>query len=365
MRKGERGIKSLGTASGRAALRARASARAMGGLSAGLRSVGRSGLYATGALAAGGGFLAKRSIDEWREAGKVSRVTAARIESTGKAAGLSTRQIADMSRDLSNLTAIDDEEIQNVANRLLTFTDLGSDLFRPALRAAIDMGAEFGNSGSAATQLGKALQDPIKGATALRRMGVNLNEQQQEQLKTWVEQGEKAKAQRWILRELQREFGGTARAQSDALGRLQVAWQNTEEALGGVIGPPAMALADAFADRLIDLQPEVDRFGDRMKGIWGDDEDLRTNLRQSRVLFRRELGPVWADVKRDIERANLDDKLLDAFSDAVPRIAETAGEGGGRAMVAFGRGWLRAPFWSQLLTVAFLGGRLGAFGPLG
>lgn len=367
LKKSEKGIKQVSTATGRAQLRARAGAKALGGLGGALRAVGRAGLYAGGVLLAGGGVIGKRSIDEWREAGKVNRTTAARIRSTGKAAGLSQKQIAAMSMDLSNLAAVDDEEIQRTANRLLTFTDIKGDMFKPALQAAIDMGAEFGDSGAKAIMLGKALQDPAKGATALRRAGVNLNEQQQDQLKTWVENGETIKAQKWILRELNTEFGGTAAAQADAVDRIKVAWENTEEAIGGVIGPPAMRVLDTFSKRLIDLQPEINKVGDRMADIWDPkhDRSFAQNLTLSRRVIRKELGPVWDDVKGDIDRANLDDKLIAAFGAAIPVMAREAGQGGGKVAIAFAKGWWDADLGGKLFTLALLGGKLGAFAPLG
>ena len=68
-------------------------------------------------------------------------------------------------------------------------------------------------SGSA-IQLGKALNDPIKGITALTRVGVTFTEQQKDQITTLVESGKTIDAQKIILGELQKEFGGSAEAQT-------------------------------------------------------------------------------------------------------------------------------------------------------
>lgn len=333
-----------------------------------IRGMARWVKYGAAALGLFGLALGKRSLDEWREAGKVNRVTAARIRSTGKAAGLSADEISDMSASLSSLVGIDDEEIQGVANRLLTFTAIKGDTFEPALRAAIDMGAEMGNTKSAATMLGKALQDPEKGATALRRAGVNLTAQQQDQLKTWVKQGETIKAQKWILRELKTEFGGTAKAQTDGLKRAGVAWENVEESIGGVFGP-ALDFAGGrfanFADQK--MIPLIDSIAAEMRKVWdpNSDDDLQQRLDKSGNLIRNRLGPIWGQVRRDIGRANLDHKLANAFSDAIPVIAEAAGKGGKGAVVAFARGWWKSGIWGKLITVGFLMGKFGAFAPIG
>lgn len=345
--------------------------KARGAVSSFTKSIRGMARWAKYGVAALGGFalvLGKRSLDEWREAGKVNRVTAARIRSTGKAAGLSADEIGDMAASLSNLLGIDDEEIQGVANRLLTFTSIKGDIFKPALQAAMDMGGEMGNTMGAATMLGKALQDPVKGATALRRAGVNLTKQQQDQLTTWVEQGDTIKAQRWILKELKTEFGGTAKAQTDGLKRMETSWANVEESIGGVFGP-ALDLAGGkfatFADRKI--IPLIDSIAGEMRRIWdpNSDDDLQARLDKSGNLFRTRLGPVWRQIRGDIDRANLDDKLFKAFGEAIPLIAEAAGKAGGRAMVAFAKGWWKATLWGKLITLAFLMGKFGAFAPLG
>ena len=48
--------------------------------------------------------------------------------------------------------------------------------------------------------VGKALNDPLKGLTALSRIGVQFTAQQQEQIKAMVEVGDVAGAQKIILR---------------------------------------------------------------------------------------------------------------------------------------------------------------------
>jgi hypothetical protein len=89
---------------------------------------------------------------------------------------------------------------------------------------------------SAAVQLGKALNDPVLGVTALRRVGVMLTEAQEEQIKQFMEVGDVASAQKIILAELETEFGGLARAIGETSeGKLQILQNNlgnTQEAIG-------------------------------------------------------------------------------------------------------------------------------------
>jgi hypothetical protein len=89
---------------------------------------------------------------------------------------------------------------------------------------------------SASIQVGKALQDPILGITALRRVGVNFNEEQQELIKTMVETGDVIGAQKYILQELATEFGGSALAASRTFEGQTIQLKNEIGNLGEAIG---------------------------------------------------------------------------------------------------------------------------------
>jgi hypothetical protein len=71
-----------------------------------------------------------------------------------------------------------------------------------------------------AIQLGKALNDPVAGISALTRVGVTFTDQQKEQIKAMQEAGDTAGAQAIILGELNKEFGGQAQAAAKAAGGM-------------------------------------------------------------------------------------------------------------------------------------------------
>jgi len=199
--------------------------------------------------AVGIGALTKAANDfigEAREAARVSKMTEARIKSTGGAAGLSARQFEQLAGKVSKLVAVDDEVIQSGENILATFTNIrnvGPDrIFDKATFAAVDMAAALShgevttsNLSNANKLLGKALQDPIKGVTALKRAGVDFNDQQREQIKTMVESGDIVGAQKLILAELTKEFGGSAAAAVDADKKFNVWAGNVKENLGAAL----------------------------------------------------------------------------------------------------------------------------------
>ena len=137
-------------------------------------------------------------------------------------------------------------------NLLLTFTKIGKDIFPDATAAVLDMAAALGtDANSAAKTLGKALQDPIKGMTALRRVGVILTEEQERQVKALIKQNDLYGAQRIILGEVEKKYHGVAQAQADADPgrRLAVSVERFQKALAtGLL--PVIEKVQTRLDRL-------------------------------------------------------------------------------------------------------------------
>lgn len=207
--------------------------------------------------AAGVGNLLKGSIEEAREAQKVGAATEAIIKATGGAAGLTADQIGGLSSRLSALTGVDDEAIQSGANLLLTFKNVktglleGTDIFERATRAGLDLAATgFGSVESNAKTLGKALNDPVKGMTALTRAGVTFTKAQQERIKGFVEEGNLLGAQRVILGEVEAQVGGVAAATATSGDKAQVALGNLKETIGTALLPVVDRLATTFTNTI-------------------------------------------------------------------------------------------------------------------
>lgn len=174
------------------------------------------GIGALGAALAGG-------IGDAREAALVMAQTEAVIKSTGGAAGFSAEQISEMAASLSAASGkslFGDDDIQKGQNMLLTFTNIKETL-PDATSIMLDMATAMGtDAGGAAVQLGKALNDPVAGISALSRVGVTFSEEQKAVIATLMETGDVAGAQRVILAELNKEFGGSAAAAAAADGGM-------------------------------------------------------------------------------------------------------------------------------------------------
>jgi hypothetical protein len=195
----------------------------------------------------------KGIYDAAAESAKISRLTENVIRSTGGAANVSAKQVGDLATAISNKTGVDDEAIQSGENLLLTFTNVrnevgkGNDIFNQATSVITDMSVALGqDTSTSAIQLGKALNDPIKGVSALQRVGVSFTESQKDQIKTLVESGKTMEAQKLILGELTKEFGGAAEAASTPLDKLLVRLGNMAEEIGTAVTPAVNGMVDAL-----------------------------------------------------------------------------------------------------------------------
>ena len=157
----------------------------------------------------------------------------ATLKSTGEAAGLSSEEVVSMAEGLAKVTTFGDDAIISMESQLLTFTKIGKDVVPKATEAILDLAAKMGGDlKGSAVQVGKALNDPVAGISALSKVGVSFTEAQKDVIKSLVETGDVAGAQKIILAELAVEFGGSARAARDTFGGAVTALQ---ESIGGLL----------------------------------------------------------------------------------------------------------------------------------
>lgn len=160
------------------------------------------------AIAAGRQFIAQAVESHDAE----SRLRAV-INATGGAAGKTAEEILAMATAMQAVTGTSDEMITDAASKMLTFKTVTGDTFDRAMKAAMDLSATgFGSIQGASVQLGKALEDPIRGLGALRKAGVSFTEEQKKQIKQFVETNQLLKAQDMILAAVEGQVGGVAEA---------------------------------------------------------------------------------------------------------------------------------------------------------
>lgn len=301
---------------------------ALGGLEKGAHgagiSLGTLAVAAAGVAAAVGGavIVGKQLIGSFFE----SEVAAVRLKAVLRATGAewftSAQQIQGFSTELQHATGISDEEITNLQTLLLTFREIGPEVFQRTTEAALDMSLVFGQevSGSA-IQLGKALQDPIQGVTALRRVGVQMSDAQEELIKKFVESGEVLKAQEIILEEVEHQVGGVAREMGETgaakVNRFANAIDDLKESLG-----------EALFEGLEPLLDEAI--------AWAESDEAR-QFTQDLAQDIQDLGSALGDARAGVQ--DLHSALADVVNSGPFQIAiELAGSGAGLIATLLGAG---------------------------
>lgn len=183
------------------------------------------------------------SIGEFESAQSEARKLEAVLKATGNASGRTGAQMKSQATELQRLTGISDDAITGGQALLATFKNIGPQAFDRATRAALDLSVVFkGDLHAATLQLGKALNDPIRGITSLRRAGVDFTAQQQAQIRELVAQNQLLQAQRIILAEVEGQVGGAAEATATATQKMKASWSDLKEEVGGV----TQTIADLF-----------------------------------------------------------------------------------------------------------------------
>jgi hypothetical protein len=171
-----------------------------------------------------------------------SRKLGSVLESMGVASA--TARVDAYAESLQNLVGIDADVIKGTQTILGTFSGLTSTIdkaggvFDRATVAAFDLAsAGIGTAERNAIQLGKALQDPIRGLTSLRKSGVSFTEQEKAKIKTLVESNRTLEAQDLILSAIETQVGGTAAAGASSFARLQLTFDSIADTIGESLLP--------------------------------------------------------------------------------------------------------------------------------
>jgi hypothetical protein len=194
---------------------------------------------------------------------------------------VSAKQVDTLAQSLLRKSGVDDEVIKSGENVLLTFRNIrnvageGNDVFNQATTATLNLSVALGKDmSSSAILVGKALNDPIKGMTALSRAGIQFTADQKETIKTMVATGDVMGAQKIILGELTAEFGGSAAAAGKTFsGQMDIARESLKNVGADILGM-AMPALKGFASGLTDVVGKVGEFADKL----GDAHGLQAKL---------------------------------------------------------------------------------------
>lgn len=239
----------------------------------GVSKVGKGLAIGVAAVAGAVGVVAVQTTKDLMRVERLGAQTEAVIKATGGAAGRTRKQVDALSGRLERMSGAEAEVITEGQNMLLTFKNIKGKQFDEASKAMLDMGVAM-NKGSlegldlqkTSILMGKALNDPIKGLTALTRVGVSFTDKQKEQIKAMQEAGNVAGAQKVILKELKSEFGGAAKAAGSTtegmIAKIKNTFGNIAESTLSFVLPMLQKVATWVNDKVM---PAVSRFGDWLK----------------------------------------------------------------------------------------------------
>lgn len=246
---------------------------------------GVAGAVASTAMAAFAGLSA--SVSGWTDAARKQTEVETQLEAvlaaTGGAAGFTKDELSAYATELQNATRVGDEMTMNAMAKLATFKSVSGDTFKQATELALDLSETgFGSVDSAAVMLGKALEDPIRGLSALRRVGVSFNEQQKTQIEQLVKAGKLHEAQAVILEGVAGQVGGVARAmgKADPIAQLRNRRGDIGEELGKAIAPMALIweqVKTRAMEGLLFIVNGLRKLGDFIYELW----DISLPLRQT------------------------------------------------------------------------------------
>lgn len=233
------------------------------------------------------GFLGSAK-EEFQASAKSSADLEATLKATAHAAGLTAAEVRAIGEARAKVTLFDDET-NRASAMLLTFKNIKKGVFEDAIPAIQDIATKMAGDGpadlkGASIQVGKALNDPVRGITALTKVGVTFTEQQKDQIKQMVKMGDTAGAQKIILAELNSEFGGAAEAARKAGGgmaTLSMRWGEMKETVGGFVSEGLSKLSDWLGRVLNNAQPLWDVFtglGEEVVSLWHEVSDLVEGL---------------------------------------------------------------------------------------
>lgn len=226
----------------------------------------RKGLDSFGNSAVIGGGIATAFFGSTIKAAEENEIAVARLSQVYKSMGQNVAQASAQSQEYANKLqskiAVEDEDIMAVQAKLATFSKVSDETARMtgvmdrATAAAFDLGAAgFGEASQNAVMLGKALQDPARGAMALARAGA-LNKADLPIIKQiQATKGLKA-AQEFVLKAVERQVKGVAEATAPASRKMAIAWSEVAETIGKALLPAVKRITTVIAN----LMPRIQAF---------------------------------------------------------------------------------------------------------
>lgn len=269
----------------------------------------------TGAVAlAGFAVVVGQSVSVAEEYERSLLRTEALIKSTGSAAGFTAEQLRAQAQEQALATLAGVQDVEKAQQVLLTFKTINGDIYKDAIGLSADLAAVMGSDmKAAALQLGKALEDPATGLTALKRSGVSFTDSERATIATMQQSGQVAEAQALILEKLRKQVGGAAGAEAGGLAgavdTLSQRWDEWLISIDNTLG--ASTGLTYFFNRIANgIKKSNDAlFGsqevvERSKQLWDEYAEIEKKLSAPRGRYRPGLLRRQEEIRKEIDAIN-------------------------------------------------------------
>ncbi len=141
-------------------------------------------------------------------------------------------------RSLQETTNFADDQIVDAISQFQTFGNISQDIVQEATKRAADIAQTTGQDiRSVAIMMGKALDDPLKNASALRRTGIMFDENKLKSMNSTMER------QAFLLAEIKRQYAGAAEGGQNEMSKFKNTLGDIKEEIGKGLLPVFAGLA--------------------------------------------------------------------------------------------------------------------------
>lgn len=207
-----------------------------------------------------------KAVEAGKQAAQAMGQVEAALTSTGGRSGRTAEQLQQSAAALEQISTFDKTDIlAGVSASLLRFGNIQGPIFDEAQKAVVNLATRLGmDLPNAAKLVGKALNQPATGLTALNRAGVQFTKSQKDMVASLIATGRGLDAQKLILAELDREFGGAAEAarKNDPFAVLNNSLRDLAETAGPLIVAAITPITEALkglADWFDTLSPTMQK----------------------------------------------------------------------------------------------------------
>jgi phage-related protein len=232
------------------------------------------------------------------------------------------------------IVGVDADIIKSTQAKLLTFKALAlsadeqGGAFDRATKAALDLAATgFGTAEGNAVQLGKALNDPVKGIAALAKSGVTFTEAEKEKIKALTQSGKMLDAQNLVLAAIETQVGGTAEATATASVKMGLAFNAMKDGVGEALLPAFESLAEILMPVIVELGPKLGEIFEKFVPIIGKVAEVLPSIFEALLPVAdvfADFAVIIFDIAADLMPVFI--AALDAIMPAVKAILPLLGE---------------------------------------